>query len=97
MPVHQAGDPIAVHEFSCHDPEQHHRAVRRGHVIEVCESRSPKHPEVVAYYYRARLDSGEVVQLSGDHYGGPFGWQPADWSETACPNWRPATIQREAS
>jgi hypothetical protein len=97
MPVHQAGDAIAVHEFSCHDPEQHSRAVRCGRVVEVCESRSPKHPGVVAYYYRARLDDGEVVQLSGDDYGGPLGWRPANWSEAACPNWRPAAIQREAS
>jgi hypothetical protein len=101
MPVHQAGDPVAVHAFSCHTPEQHERAVRRGHVLEVCESRSPKHPGVVAYYYRARLDDGEVVQLSGDHYadlpGGRIGWRPADWSEAECPNWRPAMIEREAS
>lgn len=80
---HQVGDRIAVHAHSCTSPAQHRRAVVRGTVYGVHESRSPRYPDVVAEYYTAILDTGERVQLG-----------PGDWSEAACPNAQPAVSRR---
>jgi len=72
---HQVGDRIALHMFSCLSPDQHRRAVIRGTIYAVGESRSPAHPGVAAAYYTVVLDTGGRVQLG-----------EGDWSEAACPN-----------
>lgn len=76
---HQVGDRVALHMSSCRTPDQHRRAIIRGTIYAVRESRSPKHPEVVATYYTVVLDTGGRAQLG-----------EGDWSEAACPNAVPA-------
>jgi hypothetical protein len=77
-PAHCEGDRIALHAFSCTSPAQHQRAIIGGTILRVLESTSPRYPDVVAFYYKAVLDTGERVELG-----------PGNWAEDTCPNYQP--------